>query len=179
MSCPVTLEEIRPAERLENSDISAAILRGLKDLAVEFGNEIKCPILLRGRPEAAERVMPLVWRKKISESYLQVARGNRMGWCWDSLYGDRVTAFICRIAALSTPSSSSSSIQSTPQDAPDSSIPRPVVLQEITRMNTSREDIRKTSRGASSLYNEKGKSHYFRKAREEKENRTDEEMRGV
>lgn len=180
--CPITLEGVQPSERLENSNISAAILQGLKDIAIEFGNEITCPILQAARPGPVERVLPLAWRKKFSSSYLQVASGDRMGWCWDSLYGERITAYICQFAALparmdnSMVESPSSSIPLASQDATNSSTPRPAVLQEITRMNSGREDIRRTSRGTPSLYNEKGKARHHRKHRKGKENKGDVEM---
>jgi len=43
-------------------------------------------------------------------------------------------------------------------------------------MNSGREDIRRTSRGTPSLYNEKGKARHHRKHRKGKENKGDVEM---
>jgi hypothetical protein len=177
---PVVLEDLPADERVENKDVRIAVERELEKLAFTLGNEVTCSILVTARPDPTERVLSPAWRKKFSEAYYRVAGGDRMGWSWDRPYGGRVTALVRQVAALpvqvdpspatTAPSASLLSPLSSSQGTPISRTPGPTVLQDITRANTTRPDIRKTSRGAPSLYKERGRSNFYRKTLKDKEN---------
>ncbi|KAN0068073.1 hypothetical protein V8E54_013643 [Elaphomyces granulatus] len=98
----ILLVELAEAEPQENTAIALALELELQKLAVQLGNEVGDSLLVAGSPDPKERVLNLTWRKKFAQSYCRVIDGNRMGWLWDRMYGDRVTQFVQQYMQLSS-----------------------------------------------------------------------------
>lgn len=92
-------------ERNELPDVVNFVRAKLNTLAIQLGSSITSTLHLTCMRNIAiaDRVLTEDYRKRFSQYYYRVARGDLMGWIWTAKHGQEVVKVVCDAVGLPMP----------------------------------------------------------------------------